>query len=396
MSHDRRGKKLARIKHPFELLKIALTGLFIFVPVYLYALFTNFFRHKPHLIDDVFGLVVDHRFDSKYLVEDLGVRKISIRVALWQLDELPKLKSFADDFKDYEILFVLMPSRDLIENTQALKQALDLTIKSLLDLSKNFKYAIGINRYKWGYHVPKEYLRDLQILSQMRKKYDIFLYASSVMDYEFLILARTLFNNFRFRQDYCAIELYVDRRGAPTNTQGGLDLNAKVNFAHALSLLSPKTINKKIIISEFNWPIKDTQPYMPTSNDEAVDHATQAQYLLQYFLIIIASNKIETAYWHQLVSPCFGLVDLDNNKHPSFLTMQFLVSKLKGTKFLNIHKSQKKWCFIYENKAGKKGEIIWSTEQIRLDKKHRYYKITGEEIDINISSVDEPIYKEEI
>jgi hypothetical protein len=108
--------------------------------------------------------------------------------------------------------------------------------------------------------------------------------------------------------------LYVDRRGSPYNTQMGIfNLNNKINFLYSLVKLSPKT-NDIIYITETNWPLSNTAPYAPTSENECVSEDIYSQYMIEYFDIAQKSGKISKVFWHQLIAPGYGLVDNRDGK----------------------------------------------------------------------------------
>ena len=49
--------------------------------------------------------------------------------------------------------------------------------------------------------------------------------------------------------------------------------------------------------------------WTPTSDEECVDEATQADYLRRYLDLAWRSGCAERVYWWQLVAPGYGLVD---------------------------------------------------------------------------------------
>ena len=103
--------------------------------------------------------------------------------------------------------------------------------------------------------------------------------------------------------------MYVDRRGAPQNTQYGIFYSKnKIDLLYALSKISPKTTDE-IYITEVNWPLKNTAPYAPTSEKECVDEEDYAKFMIDYLDICKKSGKISKVFWHQLIAPGYGLVD---------------------------------------------------------------------------------------
>jgi hypothetical protein len=90
-------------------------------------------------------------------------------------------------------------------------------------------------------------------------------------------------------------------------------------------------------ITEFNWPLENTGPWSPASGKPNVSEEIQADFLVRYYVIALASGLIDRAYWWQLAAPGYGLVDNRESpwrKRPSFFAYSFLVSMLSGSSFL--------------------------------------------------------------
>ena len=100
--------------------------------------------------------------------------------------------------------------------------------------------------------------------------------------------------------------------------------------------LSPKS-STDIIITETNWPIKNTAPYAPTSEKECVSLESHANFLVRYYLLALASGVVKKVYWHQLIAPGYGLIDNREGKlikYPSFYAFKNMLSVLQGAEFI--------------------------------------------------------------
>ena len=143
----------------------------------------------------------------------------------------------------------------------------------------------------------------------------------SVIDFEYYYNARAMFNLKKIKYDIVSALLYVDRRGAPQNSQYGIfDTKNKIDLLYSLVKLSPKCAND-IYITEVNWPISNTAPYAPTSEKECVSCEEYTKYMLDYHKIAKDSKKIKKVFWHQLIAPGYGLVDNRDGKivkYPQF------------------------------------------------------------------------------
>jgi hypothetical protein len=89
-------------------------------------------------------------------------------------------------------------------------------------------------------------------------------------------------------------------------------------------------------ITEVNWPLKDTGKYSPASGKPNVSEDQQADYLVRYHILTLASGLVERIYWWQLVAPGYGLIDNRGGewrKRPSFFALKTLVAFLDGSSF---------------------------------------------------------------
>ncbi len=182
----------------------------------------------------------------------------------------------------------------------------------------------------------------------------------SVIDFEYHFTVHALFNFFKLRYDALSALLYVDRRGAPENRQIGFDLIKKIGLLDALALLSPKT-PRHIYITETNWPISNTAPYAPTSEYECVDEESYADFMVRYYLLAFAAQKVDAVYWHQLVAPGYGLVDNRDGirKRSAFTAFKTMLSLLADIRFVSFERKEGLYRLRAEN-DGRRVEVLWS------------------------------------
>jgi hypothetical protein len=200
-------------------------------------------------------------------------------------------------------------------------------------------YIIGstINRAKWGFFSVNEYLDFYAVAYHLKQTHfpHLKLIGSNVIDFEYHWSTHTLFNFSKIHFDTVGSLLYVDRRGAPENTQMGFSLLGKINLLYSLISLSPKTSNE-LIITETNWPISNTAPYAPTSEHECVIEEEYEMFLVRYHLLAFASQKVSCVYWHQLIAPGYGLIDNRDNilrKRSAFKAYKIMLSHLIDAHF---------------------------------------------------------------
>jgi hypothetical protein len=155
--------------------------------------------------------------------------------------------------------------------------------------------------------------------------------------------------------------LYVDRRGDPENKQAGYDTVDKLALAKAIARIHPAT-NEKLIVSEVNWPIKNTGVWSPVGspyqspgarfNDPSVDEETYAAYMKKYLLLALCSGLADRVYWWNLAAHGFGLIDdRDPNgwrPRPAFHEFKTLLDTTRGSRFLKREGEAFAWSYIFE------------------------------------------------
>ncbi len=316
---DKVYKKMMRKKHIWDFVPLVLTNIVMFP--FSIAAMKFFNKNKIETTDKYFyGMSVnlDKGAGQPELIDELGVKTLLIRVPLSDIHNIDSYKQFALSFgDDKQILINIMQNRENIDNKELLKENIVIVFKTFKDITKEFQIGTTINRTKWGFFSVKEYLLFYKDVQNIRdEKYnDIILIGPSVIDFEYHYTIRALFNNFDITFDKLSSLLYVDRRGAPKNTQMGIfDTKNKIDMLYSLVRLSPKMKTDDIYITEVNWPLSNTAPYAPTSEKECVSEDDYAKYMLDYLNIAENSNKISKVFWHQLIAPGYGLVDNRDGK----------------------------------------------------------------------------------
>ena len=343
---------------------------------------------------------------SRALIDDLKVNNLLIRMPLADIENCHKYVAFAQQFKDKNLLISILQDRQHVEDHVLLKTSLEKVFTEFSPLTNRFQLGNAINRKKWAIFSMDEFLRFYQVGFNLRndKFPEITLLGSSVIDFEYYFSIRTLFNLYKLRFDQFSSLLYVDRRGAPENTQMGLDLTKKLHLMQAMLRISPKSSNE-IVITETNWPISNTAPYAPTSENDCVDLESHANFLVRYYLLSLASNVVKNVYWHQLIAPGYGLIDNRSDeliKYPAYTTFKVMLSLLQEANFLGMNIEGNIYTAGFSKQLGinktQSIDVIWSTENnnktIQIDTKRQQVimrdgSINSEE-SVNIS--ESPIY----
>ena len=333
---DRAYKKQMRKKHLIDYIKLFFTALFI-LPIAI--LFMKLFKGKQEISNEDFygiGVNLDKGPIQKELVEELEVKNLLIRMPLNDIKNIDSYLEFANSFNETSkknIFINIIQDRNNIENEDLFRNNLELIFTKFKDIC--FEYQIGttINRMKWEFFSINEYM-DFYISAQNlrdEKFPNIKLMGPSVIDFEYYYNARAMFNLKKIKYDIVSALLYVDRRGAPQNSQYGIfDTKNKIDLLYSLVKLSPKCAND-IYITEVNWPISNTAPYAPTSEKECVSCEEYTKYMLDYHKIAKDSKKIKKVFWHQLIAPGYGLVDNRDGKivkYPQFYSFKEMIKNV--------------------------------------------------------------------
>lgn len=261
------------------------------------------------------------------LVQELGVKNLLVRLPIGTdcSDRLDLLRTLPK----HDFLVVLQQDRALVCNQSLWMEKIREIVPLLPQNVRAIQIGLGTNRLKWGFATTREYLDFLtpsvDLIRKLKPQCTIL--GSSVLDFEPLATIRSLINGYNFHLDALASLLYIDRRGGPHNVQYGFfNLARKIRLLSAI-LHSSRHADKHLWITEFNWPLKGTKPFAPTSEAECVDEEIAAQHIGEYLQIARESGLCERAYYWQLIHPGFGLVDdrTGIRKRPAFAVVQKLL-----------------------------------------------------------------------
>ena len=272
------------------------------------------------------------------LVDDLGANNLLIRMPLSDIENIRAYVDFIKQYQDKSILINILQDRRHVEDHALLKQSLTIVFSELSPFTNRFQLGNAVNRKKWAIFSMDQFLKFYKVGYDLRNENfpNLTLLGSSVIDFEYYFSIRTLFNGYRVKFDQFSSLLYVDRRGAPENTQMGLDLVKKLRLMQAMLRLSSKSSNQ-IVITETNWPITNTAPYAPTSEADCVSLDAQADFLVRYYLLALSSGAVKNIYWHQLIAPGYGLIDNRSDelvKYPSYYAFKVMLAQLQDMQFV--------------------------------------------------------------
>ena len=305
---------------------------------------------------------------TKTLIDELSLTTLLIRFPLWEIKRIEEYVTFIKTYQEKKIIINLMQDREHIDDPKQLHNNLLKVFAAFSPYIEGIQVGSTINRAKWGFFSVQEYLRFYQVAYKMKSQDfpKLKLLGPSVIDFEYHFTIHALFNFFKIQYDAVSALLYVDRRGAPENTQMGFDLTKKINLLDTLTVLSPKS-KRKIYITETNWPISHTAPYAPTSEFECVDEESYANFMVRYYLIAFASQKVDAVYWHQLIAPGYGLVDNREaiKKRTAFYAFKTMLEQLQGMTFHSYGVKEELHTLILSNDI-QQTTVQWSLKPIMI------------------------------
>lgn len=373
---DKAYKKKMRKREIFSLIKTFVTALFI-LPFSIIMMPS--IKRKIINSNTFFCMGVDYQREPKLtleLLEELQVQRILIRFKLWEMDTLAELKDFILACGNRKITLKILQDREHIEDLELLKKDLRTIFLALEEYVEMYEVGSTINRAKWGFFSVDEYNLFYKTAYDLKKAEfpHAKLIGSGVIDFEYHFTAHTLFNLFKYHYDGVSSLLYVDRRGAPENTQIGFNLSDKIALLSTMVWLSPKTAHA-LHITETNWPITDTAPYAPTSEHECVSEELYTDYMLRYYFLSFASQQVDSVSWHQLIAPGYGLIDNREGiiKRPAFETYKYMIKNLSNAQFLRLDTTRNYYilqCLVNDKLL----QIHWSLKPTTL-RNEAYFEV---------------------
>lgn len=287
---------------------------------------------------DFFGVAItnsdQHGDQLVDLVAELGTRRLLMRVPVWERAMFDRHRAFADRFTACDLIISVVQDRGSVCNGRQWRADLRRIFSTFAGRATYFQLPMAPNRSKWGCVHMGEALDLLDAAEEVRCDFpDVRLVGPGIIDFEPMTYLRGLFNLRRFRLDAIGALLYVDRRGSPRNAQLGIfDLARKLKLWKAIAAISGRCRQRgqtPLWITEFNWPLRGTKSWSPTSSEVQVSEEDAAQYLLEYSRIAYQSGLVERLYWWQLVHPGFGLIDNREatlRRRPTFHIARQLIS----------------------------------------------------------------------
>lgn len=291
---------------------------------------------------------------------ETGARRVLVRLPSWERPLLSEREKFIRQLRSagFDITASLLQRREDVVNPPSWRGFLEDVFSGFSGLCSHFEVGHAWNRTKWGVWDYEEYVGLALPAFDLANHHAARLVGPAVIDFEFHLYPPTL---RRLPFDKVSSLLYVDRTGAPENGQFGWTTAKKVALWRAVvdATLWPR---REAWITEVNWPLRGTGKYSPAPGKPSVTEEEQANFLVRYFIIVLASGLVERIYWWQLVAPGYGLIDNRTQtwrRRPSFFALKTMVSLLDGSRFLKKAGNGETQVFHFE-RGGEKFAVGWA------------------------------------
>lgn len=302
-------------------------------------------------------------------VDRSGLRHVLLRLHPWEeAHEAEATLARELHARGIDLTFALPQNRGLVRDPGRWAAAVERLGEAFLPFGRSFQVGQAINRSKWGVWNHREYQAlAVSAGSILRNLGDVEILGPAVIDWEPHATAGILNGDWGgFRFDVVTSLLYVDRRGAPENSQLGFDSVDKIVQLSAIGETS-RAGSARHWITEVNWPLREG-PHSPAGRSVAVDEETQADYLVRFYLLALGTGLVERVYWWQLMARGYGLAWEDQGRlvlRPSFRALATLERQLAGGRFVGPMATEMPVrIHHFETSQGDDLMVGWSTGEV--------------------------------
>ena len=335
----RRERLRHHFKHAGSYFGLAAANSALAIPVFLhYRRYMKMMHRRPVEIGTPFAVSCSPAgARNEEVVESLkaaGVRQTLVRIPSWERGGLSRYQAFIRLLRreGIDVVAALLQRRDDVLEPASWTGFLADVFSGFSTLCSHFEVGHAWNRTKWGVWDHREYIALAKAAVPLAEKHGIRLIGPAVIDFEFHLYPPVL-RAVAF--DKVSSLLYVDRTGAPESAQFGWTTAKKVALWKAIVDTSYRE-PKSCWITEMNWPLAGAGEYSPAPGKPCVSEEEQANYLVRYFVICLASGFVERIYWWQLAAPGYGLIDSHGpgwRKRPGYFALRQMARLLEGSRF---------------------------------------------------------------
>jgi len=363
----RRERLRHHFKHAGSYLGLAVADSALAIPVLRrYRRYMKMMHRRPVEIGAPFAVSCSPAgARNEEVIESLkaaGIRQTLVRIPSWERSELPRYEQFIRLLRreGLDVVAALLQRRDDVLEPGSWTGFLSDVFSGFSTLCSHFEVGHAWNRTKWGVWDYREYIALAIAAVPLAEKHGARLVGPAVIDFEFHLYPPTL-RAVAF--DKVSSLLYVDRTGAPENAQFGWTTAKKVALWKAIVDTWCRE-PKGCWITEMNWPLEGAGEYSPAPGRPCVSEEEQANYLVRYFVICLASGLVERIYWWQLVAPGYGLIDSRGpewRKRPGYFALRQMARLLEGSRFEGKVPSAGAEIYLFR-KEGREFAVCWTRQ----------------------------------
>lgn len=320
----------------------------------------------------------DYLAPERTLLSELGNPPVLIRFchhegeAIWDQTIQLIQQLYSDGI---EVMVALLQDRQAVLQPAQWQAFLHKVIPAIANKVSHIEITHAYNRIKWGVWNMQELQALMAPAFELQNQYpQIKLTGPACIDFEYLPVIAAL-KSLPKGKSFSALShlLYVDRRGAPENPQGPFSTLEKCALLKALTKISPQC-EEKVIISEVNWPIENTDIWSPIvcpyvtprwrKRPSGETESDYANFMLRYIVIAICSGHVEQLFWWRLSAKGYGLVDDQNEFKPrlAFNALQYFLVRLGDATFIKKWPSAKNTYILEFHNATQQILMAWTTK----------------------------------
>jgi len=362
----RRERLGHHFKHAGSYLDLAARNLALAVPVLgRYRRYMKSMHSRPVEIGAPFAVssspAGERNEDVAAALLETGVRRTLVRVPSWERGKLGRHEAFIRVLRreGFEITVALLQRREDVLDPTAWEGFLGEAFSALGSLCSFFEIGHAWNRTKWGVWDHREYIGLARAAASLAAQKGLKIVGPAVIDFEFHLYPPTL-RAVPF--DVVSSLLYVDRTGAPENSQFGWTTARKLALWRAV-VDSSISERRECWITEVNWPLHGTGEYSPAPGKPSVSEERQADYLVRYYVICAASGLVDRVFWWQLVAPGYGLIDSRGKswrRRPSFFAFRTMARLLEGSRFEGKTADPEAEIYVFRSRKGDEFTVCWT------------------------------------
>ena len=311
------------------------------------------------------------------LLDETGASRTLVRLASWEREDgtLAAREAFirALRARGLDVVCALLQRRADVLDPASWRGFLEEAFGRFGPLVSYFEIGHAWNRTKWGVWDHREYVDLAEPAFELAPRFGVKLAGPAVIDFEFHLYPVTL---PRLPFDSVTSLLYVDRMGAPEKGQHGWTTAMKLALLKAaVDTTARSGAGKGLWITEVNWPLAGSGAFSPASGRPNVSEEDQADFLVRYYVLCLASGHAERIYWWQLVAPGYGLVDDRESpwrRRPAFRAFAALRARLEGSLYEGRQTAPPCGVEVFRfRKEGRAFAVCWAPEggpaEITLD-----------------------------